>query len=89
MLYMPVLKLSSFVLVYILIYKNFLKDILANYSNEYSLLGGFLFFILMMYLNNKLEEEENSKMFGTLYTNGNGEVIASEIYRRGEQEDRR
>ena len=54
MLYMPVLKLSSFVLVYILIYKNFLKDILANYSNEYSLLGGFLFFILMMYLNNKL-----------------------------------
>lgn len=89
MLYMPVLKLSSFVLVYILIYKNFLKDILANYSNEYSLLGGFLFFILMMYLNNKLEEEENSKMFGTLYTNENGEVIASEIYRRGEQEDRR
>lgn len=88
MLYMPVLKLSSFVLVYILIYKNFLKDILADYSNEYSLLGGFLFFILMIYLNNKLEEEENSKMFGTLYTNENGEVVASEIYRR-QQEDRR
>lgn len=88
MLYMPVLKLSSFVLVYILIYKNFLKDILANYSNEYSLLGGFLFFILMIYLNNKLEEEENSKMFGTLYTNENGEVVALEIYRR-QQEDRR
>lgn len=56
MLYMPVLKLSSFVLVYILIYKNFLKDILANYSNEYFLLGGFLFFILMIYLNYKLEK---------------------------------
>lgn len=88
MLYMPVLKLSSFVLVYILIYKNFLKDILANYSNEYSLLCGFLFFILMIYLNYKLEKEAKSKMFGTLYTNENGEVVASEIYRR-QQEDRR
>ena len=42
----------------------------------------------MIYLNNKLEEEENSKMFGTLYINENGEVVASEIYRR-QQEDRR
>lgn len=87
MLYMPVLKLSSFVLVYILIYDKFLRDVLADYHTEYSILGGFLFFILMIYLNNKLEEEENSKMFGTLYTNENGEVVASEIYRR-HQEDR-
>lgn len=88
MLYMPVLKLSSFVLVYILIYDKFLRDVLADYHTEYSILGGFLFFILMIYLNNKLEEEENSKMFGTLYTNENSEVVASEIYRR-HQEDRR
>lgn len=88
MLYMPVLKLSSFVLAYILIYYKFLRNVLADYHTEYSILGGFLFFILMMYLNNKLEEEENSKMFGTLYTNENGEVVASEIYRR-QQEDRR
>lgn len=88
MLYMPVLKLSSFVLAYILIYDKFLRNVLADYHTEYSILGGFLFFILMMYLNNKLEEEENSKMFGTLYTNENGEVVASEIYRR-QQEDRR
>lgn len=88
MLYVPILKLSSFVLVYILIYDKFLRDVLADYYTEYSILGGFLFFILMIYLNNKLEEEENSKMFGTLYTNENGEVVASEIYRR-QQEDRR
>lgn len=88
MLYMPVLKLSSFVLVYILIYDKFLRDVLADYHTEYSILGGFLFFILMIYLNNKLEEEENSKMFGTLYTNENGKVVASEIYRR-QQENRR
>nr|DAQ79071.1 MAG TPA: hypothetical protein [Caudoviricetes sp.] len=88
MLYVPILKLSSFVLVYILIYDKFLRDVLANYHTEYSILGGFLFFILMIYLNNKLEEEENSKMFGTLYTNENGEVVASEIYRR-QQENRR
>jgi hypothetical protein len=88
MLYIPVLKLSSFVLAYILIYDEFLRNVLADYYTEYSILGGFLFFILMMYLNNKLEEEENSKMFGTLYTNENGEVVASEIYRR-QQEDRR
>ena len=88
MLYIPVLKLSSFVLVYILIYDKFLRDVLADYHNEYSLLGGVLFVILMIYLNHNLEEEENSKMFGTLYTNENGEVIASEIYRR-QQEDRR
>lgn len=87
MLYMPVLKLSSFVLAYILIYDKFLRNVLADYHTEYSILGGFLFFILMMYLNNKLEEE-NSKMFGTLYTNENGEVVASEIYRR-QQEDHR
>lgn len=87
MLYMPVLKLSSFVLVYILIYDKFLRDSLADYHTEYSFLGGFLFFILMIYLNNKLEKEENSKIFGTLYTNENGEVVASEIYRR-QQEDR-
>lgn len=87
MLYVPILKLSSFVLVYILIYDKFLRDVLADYHTEYSILGGFLFFILMIYLNNKLEEEENSKMFGTLYTNENGEVVASEIYRR-QQEDR-
>ena len=88
MLYVPILKLSSFVLVYILIYDKFLRDVLADYHTEYSILGGFLFFILMIYLNKKLEEEENSKMFGTLYTNENGEVVASEIYRR-QQEDRR
>lgn len=88
MLYVPILKLSSFVLVYILIYDKFLRDVLANYKDEYSLLGGVLFTILMIYLNKKLEEEENSKMFGTLYTNENGEVVASEIYRR-QQEDRR
>lgn len=88
MLYMPVLKLSSFVLVYILIYDKFLRDMLANYHTEYSILGGVLFVILMTYLNNKLEKEEKSKMFGTLYTNENGEVVASEIYRR-QQEDRR
>lgn len=87
MLYMPVLKLSSFVLVYILIYKNFLKDILANYSNEYSLLGGFLFFILMIYLNYKLEKEVKSKMYDAIYMNNDGSV--AEIYRRSEQEDRR
>mgnify|MGYP004525550795 CR=1 FL=1 len=86
MLYMPVLKLSSFVLVYILIYKNFLKDILANYSNEYSLLGGFLFFILMIYFNYKLEKEAKSKMYDAIYMNNDGSV--AEIYRRGEQEDR-
>lgn len=88
MLYMPVLKLSSFVLAYILIYDKFLRNVLADYHTEYSILGGFLFFILMMYLNHNLEKEENSKMFGTLYTNKNGEVVASEIYRR-QQEDRR
>ena len=88
MLYVPILKLSSFVLVYILIYDKFLRDVLANYKDEYSLLGGVLFTILMIYLNKKLEEKENSKMFGTLYTNENGEVVASEIYRR-QQEDRR
>lgn len=88
MLYVPILKLSSFVFVYILIYDKFLRDVLADYHTEYSILGGFLFFILMIYLNNKLEEEENSKMFGTLYTNENGEVVASEIYRR-QQENRR
>lgn len=88
MLYIPVLKLSSFVLVYILIYDKFLRDVLADYHNEYSLLGGVLFVILMIYLNHNLEEEENSKIFGTLYTNENGEVVASEIYRR-QQEDRR
>lgn len=88
MLYMPVLKLSSFVLAYILIYDKFLRNVLADYHTEYSILGGFLFFILMMYLNHNLEKEENSKMFGTLYTNENGEVVASEIYRR-QQEDRR
>jgi hypothetical protein len=85
---MPVLKLSSFVLAYILIYDKFLRNVLADYHTEYSILGGFLFFILMMYLNHNLEKEENSKMFGTLYTNENGEVVASEIYRR-QQEDRR
>ena len=85
---MPVLKLSSFVLAYILIYDKFLRNVLADYHTEYSILGGFLFFILMMYLNHNLEKEENSKMFGTLHTNENGEVIASEIYRR-QQEDRR
>lgn len=88
MLYMPVLKLSSFLFVYILIYDKFLRNVLADYHTEYSTLGGVLFVILMIYLNNKLEEEENSKMFGTLYTNENGEVVASEIYRR-QQEDRR
>ena len=88
MLHMPVLKLSSFVLAYILIYDKFLRNVLADYHTEYSILGGFLFFILMMYLNHNLEKEENSKMFGTLYTNENGEVVASEIYRR-QQEDRR
>lgn len=87
MLYVPILKLSSFVLAYILIYKNFLKDILANYSNEYSLLGGFLFFILMIYLNYKLEKEAKSKMYDAIYMNNDGSV--AEIYRRGEQEDRR
>lgn len=88
MLYVPVLKLSSFLFVYILIYDKFLRNVLADYHTEYSILGGVLFVILMIYLNNKLEKEENSKMFGTLYTNENGEVVASEIYRR-QQEDRR
>ena len=88
MLYVPVLKLSSFLFVYILIYDKFLRNVLAAYHTEYSILGGVLFVILMIYLNNKLEKEENSKMFGTLYTNENGEVVASEIYRR-QQEDRR
>ena len=87
MLYMPVLKLSSFVLVYILIYDKFLRDILANYHTEYSFLGGFLFFILMIYLNYKLEKEEKSKMYSTIYTNNNGSII--EIHRRIEQEDHR
>lgn len=87
MLYMPVLKLSSFVLVYILIYDKFLRDSLADYHTEYSFFGGFLFFILMIYLNYKLEEEEKSKIYGTIYMNN--DVSVAEIYRKSEQEDRR
>lgn len=89
MLYMPVLKLSLFVALYKYLCINYLFEAFVGYENIVSWIGGVLFLILLVYLNHNLEEEENSKMFGTLYTNENGEVIASEIYRRGEQEDRR
>lgn len=88
MLYMPVLKLSLFVALYKYLCINYLFEAFVGYENIVSWIGGVLFLILLVYLNHNLEEEENSKMFGTLYTNENGEVIASEIYRR-QQEDRR
>lgn len=87
MLYVPVLKLSLFVALYKYLCINYLFEAFVGYEDIVSWIGGVLFFILLVYLNHNLEKEENSKMFGTLYTNENGEVVASEIYRR-QQEDR-
>lgn len=88
MLYVPVLKLSLFVALYKYLCINYLFEAFVGYEDIVSWIGGVLFFILLVYLNHNLEKEENSKMFGTLYTNKNGEVVASEIYRR-QQEDHR